>query len=1313
MSSSELTLGRTIQLADDRLGTIRFIGRTRFAPGLWVGVELEDATGKNDGSVNDVRYFDTTMGHGMFVRPNALKLLVGPPAPFMPVPPAEKKKSTARPTSIGSNASSRAATPADSGLAKRMSLNARSPTPGQRQSRPASGVPSPTKQITNPPSRGTSSQSTSPPNGRPGFGLNAPRASLPGSRPSSIAPPAGRQTRQAPLSAPGLKPPTTATPKTTTGPARTLAGRLAPPTKTTISRPSGLKLPPSSRPTVAKPRPTANRKPSGGSPPSSAKSTDEESDQAAAFSVPVQSRALAIENRSDPANNKTSIDDAGEPAPNASTSAALKENEELKAKLRVLEKRRSDDRERLNTLERVQGERDRFERIIQTLQVKYQPQQQEITDLKRQLTEAETRLRNVEDIQQEHDSAMELATLDREMAEEMAEVYKTELDALKKKNEVLEREVEIYREEEDDTSSEFPADVPPSKELLQFRRDRERFHEALMRLNEFSEKQEEELEHSRKALKAEIADNQALREKNVAHAADLARHQVIIDDLREQLDNAHGSDDIIEALTEQQIAHLEEIEELKAMVSSLEELKDVSDELEINHVHNQRELQAEIDKRDAVISEQARHAALQQKSIEDMEYTLSRFRDLVASLQTDLDDMRASHAVTEHESEQLNTRSRAMLDLNQKLQLSAAKAQVKTIDLELRRMEAEEAAQHLEVVTQFLPAAYDRTESSVHALLRFKRLASKAAIINNSLKERINLPPLPGHENDLFESCDAIDKLTWVSSMCDRFVESISHCSTSQFDRYRGAHPELEPVERALNGWIENLRHDDFQPKQCSEELQRTITLMTHLGEVHISNDLPSFADDIFMKTLLMQSYLESAATTITATTAMVQHVVQDEDELSHQFAKRTQTIITQTRSAKVIAGRAVLHLADLKVAGLSLSPEALGAFERCETTTADLASMARNIGSDLHKFLHDEARTEPYTLSDVQACAKTTIETGFGSDESGLFATYMDKLLAVTSQLSDLVSLSSKVHLAQECERGDAPWKLLSQEIKSLQKIPVEVEAECKRLKDDLANARRTAAIQEETLSTANLKIETLESRMRDAKEQMARIADLEALCDAASEMRDTFVENLDKQDRELKALEEDRDKWRQIASSSRAIAGGSEEADQARLDRQQSDAHQIDKMGEQINNLQAGIRWLQEDNLRARTTEQPNHDWLAEPLTKTPTAVEQRKSLAANEGRAVLGQLLNLAGNAKVFDMSTLPADKTGWKPAKSTPQYHAADQAETFGAWKEWRAAAIRNGGALGAEGSRGGRSMYSGRLEIVLPVIDKEDQGQEGA
>mmetsp|Transcript_37434 Transcript_37434/g.98171 ORF Transcript_37434/g.98171 Transcript_37434/m.98171 type:complete len:236 (-) Transcript_37434:93-800(-) len=53
-------------------GTVRFVGQTKFGDtsAMWVGVELDTADGKNDGSVEGVRYFDCAPSHGLFVRPN-------------------------------------------------------------------------------------------------------------------------------------------------------------------------------------------------------------------------------------------------------------------------------------------------------------------------------------------------------------------------------------------------------------------------------------------------------------------------------------------------------------------------------------------------------------------------------------------------------------------------------------------------------------------------------------------------------------------------------------------------------------------------------------------------------------------------------------------------------------------------------------------------------------------------------------------------------------------------------------------------------------------------------------------------------------------------------------------------------------------------------------------------------------------------------------------------------------------------------------------------------------------------------------------
>ena len=53
-------------------GVVRFTGLTKFATGTWVGIELDVANGKNNGSVNGVKYFKCKTNHGLFVRPESV-----------------------------------------------------------------------------------------------------------------------------------------------------------------------------------------------------------------------------------------------------------------------------------------------------------------------------------------------------------------------------------------------------------------------------------------------------------------------------------------------------------------------------------------------------------------------------------------------------------------------------------------------------------------------------------------------------------------------------------------------------------------------------------------------------------------------------------------------------------------------------------------------------------------------------------------------------------------------------------------------------------------------------------------------------------------------------------------------------------------------------------------------------------------------------------------------------------------------------------------------------------------------------------------
>ena len=47
--------GERVLVSGGRAGTLRFVGTTEFAKGEWAGVELDEASGKNDGAVSGKR----------------------------------------------------------------------------------------------------------------------------------------------------------------------------------------------------------------------------------------------------------------------------------------------------------------------------------------------------------------------------------------------------------------------------------------------------------------------------------------------------------------------------------------------------------------------------------------------------------------------------------------------------------------------------------------------------------------------------------------------------------------------------------------------------------------------------------------------------------------------------------------------------------------------------------------------------------------------------------------------------------------------------------------------------------------------------------------------------------------------------------------------------------------------------------------------------------------------------------------------------------------------------------------------------------
>lgn len=136
---SEFRVGQKIELQDGRIARVHFVGNALFAAGEWLGVELEDASGKNDGSVQGQRYFDCKPGHGMFVRPAAVAIILEQPIPKQNRSAVARGDSAAlksRPQSLAAPGLKKQNI-LDSASARRQSINAGSPTPAKRGAPPS------------------------------------------------------------------------------------------------------------------------------------------------------------------------------------------------------------------------------------------------------------------------------------------------------------------------------------------------------------------------------------------------------------------------------------------------------------------------------------------------------------------------------------------------------------------------------------------------------------------------------------------------------------------------------------------------------------------------------------------------------------------------------------------------------------------------------------------------------------------------------------------------------------------------------------------------------------------------------------------------------------------------------------------------------------------------------------------------------------------------------------------------------------------------------------------------------------------------
>ncbi len=776
MSDYYILPGQFARLLDGRLGTVQFAGLTLFAPGDWVGVVLEHPTGKNDGEVQGHRYFHCTPGHGIFVRPAALYIIDHLPVTQPPL---------CRPIS-GSPPS-------------------RSPPRKSPPRRPSvdTAKTQPAKRVITRPRTSTTATSSSASSGASQKKVHNPEAEVSDKHISSASSDASNK-KMHDLKAESSKKPTSSASIQLKKDVHEPKGGLS---KKTIPSASGKAL----QKKVADPKVEPLKNPIASAPAKSIRASVSKMNTS-----PVLSRSAA-------SSGKVSSERTGlspQVTQNASISSAAmdREVEDLKSKIRLLEKKRTEDAEQLKSLDKIKADRERFEKIIQKLEKKYQPYQQTMTDLKKQLKEAETKIKDLEKETADNELLAETATISREMAKQAAEGLQAEVADLKLQVESLSLDVEIAEEEKLALEDDLTLEEKGGDGSKNTGRENRKLKASLTELREKSQEDETKLKAQVTELQEDVQELEKVKKEYHITKEKLLESEARVEDLKIQVDDAGTQNELIEELTEKNLEMTAKIDELRKANAELEEIKKLDAELEVHSEDEKRKLQQNIEYQQELLDDEHRKVAKQEALIDDLEQTVAQYKGLVGELQTDLNDLRASQQSTAVEANDLSNRSRAIMDLNLKLQASASKTTIKTIDLELRKMDAQESLEHLAIVQHFLPEAYSTDRDSVLSHLRFMRVGFKANLLREFLRERMADQVT---ETKVFFGCEIVGELTWIWALAAMFESFISSCSVQQFAKVEGALYDLEPVERALNAWIEGVKRDELDQKKCASEVKR------------------------------------------------------------------------------------------------------------------------------------------------------------------------------------------------------------------------------------------------------------------------------------------------------------------------------------------------------------------------------------------------------------------------------------------------------------------------------------------------------------
>uniref|UniRef100_A0A4W5N4U1 Dynactin subunit 1 n=1 Tax=Hucho hucho TaxID=62062 RepID=A0A4W5N4U1_9TELE len=547
---------------------------------------------------------------------------------------------------------------------------------------------------------------------------------------------------------------------------------------------------------------------------------------------------------------------------------------DLEEKLETLKMKRAEDKVKLKELEKYKIQLEQ----LQEWKSKMQEQQ---TDLQKQLKEAkkdarealESKDRYMEEMSDTAD-AIEMATLDKEMAEERSESLQVEVESLKEKVEELTMDLEIIKHEVEEKGSDGAAS---SYHVKQLEEQNSRLKEALVRMRDLSSSEKQEHVKLQKQMEKKNGELETQRTQKEKLQEEMKQAEATIDELKEQVDAALGAEEMVETLTERNLDLEEKVRELRETVTDLEAINEMNDELQENSRETEMELREQLDLNGARVREAQKRVEAAQETVADYQQTINKYRELTTSLQ---DTNRELTIAQNANAEQVQQPPAELFDF--KIKFAETKAYAKAIEMELRKMEVGQANRQVSLLTSFMPDSFLRhggDHDCILVLLLIPRLICKAELISKQAQEKFDLNGNPVERTgmkmrgppgeQLSFASGLVYSLTLLQATLHKYEHALNCCSVEVYKQMGTLYSEMSVHERSLDFFIDLLHKDQLDETVHVKPLTKAIKYY-QVGNTHFIHALNT-RDREHTQTLFIQSALDCMGAEVVRLRAFLQ----------------------------------------------------------------------------------------------------------------------------------------------------------------------------------------------------------------------------------------------------------------------------------------------------------------------------------------------------------------------------------------------------------------------------------------------------------